>query len=337
MEELLKHYVLLMNTPWLLGLIAVTIYTLSKGADWLVDEAVNLSVKWKMPKALIGATVVSLGTTLPEAAVSVAAAIQGHPELAMGNAVGSIICDTGLILGLAAILSPLPLVRSVVNRQGWVQLAAGILLVVVALNFGSLSDTFQVGGNVSQWIGFVLLILLGCYLWVSVRWARANKEEAVAEQEPLQRSWQILGKLAGGVILVVLSSQVLIAAAEEIALRLGIPASVIAATLVAFGTSLPELTTAMTAIRRGHGELAIGNVIGADILNVLFVVGAAASVTPGGLDVEPLFFKLLFPAMLLLLVIFRVGIACSRDHLKRGFGVLLLLGYILVTIISYRK
>ena len=111
-------------------IIAVTLYTLGKGADWLVDEAVILSTRWGLGKAVIGATIVSIGTTTPEAAVSVLSALQGKPGLALGNAVGSIICDTGLILGLASLIAPLPLNRQLASRLSNVQVGAGILLVL---------------------------------------------------------------------------------------------------------------------------------------------------------------------------------------------------------------
>ena len=114
-----------LHTIWLFVIIAITLYLLGKGADLLVEEAVTLSTRWGIPQTLIGATIVSLGTTTPEATVSVLAAVQGDPDIALGNAVGSIICDTGLILGTAALIAPLPLNRKIVNRQGWLQLGAG--------------------------------------------------------------------------------------------------------------------------------------------------------------------------------------------------------------------
>ena len=145
----------------------------------------------------------------------------------------------------------------------------------------------------------------------------------------------VLVKLIGGVVLVVIASRLLIPAVQEIATRLEVPESIIAATLVAFGTSLPELVTAVTAARKGHGELAVGNVIGADILNVLFVTGAAASVTPGGLSAPSHFFRVLFPAMLGVLIVFRIGVVLSKDKLKRPFGVILLAVYVAATLLSY--
>jgi cation:H+ antiporter len=328
------------HLPWvlLLLLIGTTFYTLSKGADVLVEEAVTLSVRWGVPKVLIGATIVSLGTTMPEAAVSVLAALKGSPELALGNAVGSVICDTGLILGLATLIAPLPLDRTIVNRQGWIQLGAGFLLVVSCLPFGAMATLFDVGGRLPQGMGVVFLILLAMYLWKSINWTRGtNAAESSEEVEHIDTAGTLVAllKLVVGIGLVIGSSWVLIPAVREAALRLHIPPSIIAATLVAFGTSLPELVTAVTAALKGHGELAVGNVIGADILNVLFVAGTSAAVTQGGLGASPHFFRMLFPAMLGVLVVFRIGIWVSRTQLQRPFGIVLIGTYILVTILSY--
>src|SRR5690554_6937104 len=143
------------------------LYTLSKGADILVDEAVKLSLRWGISKMIIGATIVSLGTTLPEATVSVLAAVNGNPDLALGNAIGSIIADTGLIIGIAALLGHLPVDRIVVERQGKVQVWAGVLLAFVCLPFLSGGN-----GNIGQWVGWLFLILLGIYIYTSIRWSR---------------------------------------------------------------------------------------------------------------------------------------------------------------------
>ncbi len=344
MEAWLEHLVAQLHWAPLFLLIAVMLYLLGKGADVLIDEAVTLSNSWGVPKVLIGATIVSLGTTAPEVAVSVVAALQGVADLALGNAVGSIICDTGLILGLAALIAPLPLDRTIVNRQGWIQLGVGVLLVVACLPLGSLPTLFTEGGRLPQGMGVVFLVLLAIYLWLSVAWTRAGTVEAgtveVEEEEAAHEDANTLTtllKLIVGVVVVVGASTILIPAVRAAALRLHIPPGVIAATLVAFGTSLPELVTAVTAARRGHGELAIGNVIGADILNALFVAGAAAAVTPGGLPASPLFFRFLFPAMLLILVVFRIGIFASGASLKRPFGIVLLVVYVAVTVLSYTQ
>jgi cation:H+ antiporter len=338
MEAFLQELFGGMNVLLLAGVIVVSILVLGKAADWLVDAAVSLSERSQIPKVVIGATVISMGTTTPEAAVSVVAAIQGSPGLALGNAVGSIICDTGLILGLATLISPLPLNRQIVNRQGWIQVAAGVALVVVSLPYSSPIDAFTTGGIIPQAVGFVFLGALAVYIFMSIRWARRDTrawipedlEDMVRDPPPL-----IIVKLAGSLVLVLLAATVLIPAVAEAARRLSVPESVIAATLVAFGTSLPELVTGIKAAMRGHGELAVGNVIGADILNVLFVAGAAAAVTPAGLLAEPHFFLVLFPTMLFVLAVFRVGVMFSGDTMKRPFGIVLLASYAFVTLVSY--
>ena len=327
-----------LHTIWLFVIIAITLYFLGKGADLLVEEAVTLSTRWGIPQTLIGATIVSLGTTTPEAAVSVLAAVQGDPDIALGNAVGSIICDTGLILGTAALIAPLPLNRKIVNRQGWLQLGAGFLLVIACLPLGSLGTTFSEGGRLPRVIGFVFLVLLVAYMWQSIRWSRDvdSTMEATESHDESANMVLVVVKLVFGIVLVVAASSVLIPAVKIVAERLNVPESIIAATLVAFGTSLPEFVTAVTAARRGHGELAVGNVIGADILNVLFVAGASAAVTGSGLEAPTHFFRLLFPLMLFILVVFRVGIFVSGDKLKRPFGIVLIGAYLFVTILSYK-
>lgn len=317
-------------------IIAVFLFTLAKGADILVQEAVTLSVRWGVPTLLIGATIVSLGTTLPEMAVSVMAAVGGRPGLALGNAVGSIICDTGLILGLAALMKPIPLDKKIVNRQGYLQLGSGLLLVLMCLPWSSPGAVFREGGRLPQWAGWLFLVLLVWYIWQSIRWAKRGEAPEVEESEVDDAgNLAVFLKLVVGMALVIVSSKILIPTVEETAIRLEVPEAVIAATLVAFGTSLPELVTVLTSVRRGHGGLALGNVIGADILNVLFVAGAAAAVTPGGLEAEPRFFQILFPGMLFLLVVFRASVWVSKTHLRWWSGAVLLGAYVLVTVLSY--
>ena len=316
--------------------IAASLLVLGKAADVLVDQAVELSESLRIPPMVVGATIVSLGTTTPEAAVSVLAAVEGAPGLALGNAVGSVIADTGLILGLACLIAPLKLDPKIVNRQGWIQVGAGFLLVVLSTPWTRLDTLFVDGGTLAQASGFLLLVLLASYLYLSVRWAGQQRSERAEDDGPGQGSaWITLLKLVGAVGLVVISAHVVIPGVTEAARRVAVPESIIAATLVAFGTSLPELVTAVTAARRGQGELAVGNVIGADILNVLFVAGAAAAVTPAGLRAGGDFFSVLFPAMLCILIVFRTGIFLSGDVLRRGFGYVLLASYCLYLVAGY--
>ena len=337
-QERIREWLSPQGNVVLLLVLIVSIAVLGKSADWLVDLAVGLSLRLGLPRVIVGATIVSLGTTAPEAAVSVLAAIQGRPGLAMGNAVGSIICDTGLILGLACLLKPLPFTRSVVNRQGWVQFGSGVLLVALCVPWGDPLSVFSEGGNLSRQSGFALVALLLVYMLWSVRLARG--ETGSDDDEEIENADRpvavVLVALLAAVALVVVSSMFLIGSATLLAERVGVPESVIAATMVAFGTSLPELCIAMAAVRKNQGELAVGNIVGADILNVLFVAGLSAAVTPAGLQAEYHFFQMQFPAMLFILFVFRCGIwQAADDRLKRPFGVVLLSTYLAVTFLSY--
>ncbi|PKM67722.1 MAG: sodium:calcium antiporter [Firmicutes bacterium HGW-Firmicutes-2] len=331
MEEM---YVRLLETLPTIALILIAVISLailSKSADFLVDEAVSLSIRWGIPKSIIGATIVSLGTTLPEASVSVLAAIQGNPDLALGNGVGSIIADTGLILGLAAIIGYLPIDQRTLNRQGRIQIGSALLLVIIALPMFGRNNQ----GIIHQWMGFGLLFLLVVYMFMMVHWAKNGNE--TFEKLDVVKSPAILqvAKLFFAISMVIFSSKLLIPSIELSAIRFGIPQSIIAATLVAFGTSLPELTTAIAAVRKGHGELAVGNIIGADILNVLFVIGAAAAVTTKGLTVDTSFYQLQFPAMVIILLAFR-RFAKSKDHcISRKEGIILVSLYMVYIILSY--
>lgn len=332
MEEIIQNYLGSFSTLVLFIIIAAMLYTLSKGADILVDEAVGLSLQLGISKAIIGATIVSLGTTLPEASVSVLAALRGNPDLALGNAIGSIIADTGLIIGLAAFFGRLPVNQLIVQRQGKVQVWAGILLAFVSLPF------LGGDGRISQWIGWLFLALLVIYIYTSMKWSKSpifQEAAAISGDEKTSLFLRLL-KLSAGILLVIISSIILIPAVEITAVRVGIPQSIIAATLVAFGTSLPELITAVTAARKGHGELAVGNIVGADILNVLFVVGGAAAVTKGGLNVPVTFYKLQIPTMLVMLLIFRFfSKSRKQEEITKAEGLVLLSLYFIYLGMNY--
>ena len=338
-DELLHAWFHDLAWPYLLVGFLLSIVVLGYSADKLVDFAVKLSARTGIPRVVVGATIVSLGTTMPEAAVSVFAAVKGQPELALGNAVGSIICDTGLILGLACILLPLPIDRRIVNRQGWIQFGTGLLLVLACVNWSDPLNSFadDGGGVLSQQTGWVFVVLLIGYLAWSMKITQGSEmpeedEEDLSETRP---AWLITSLILVSSLALVASSMVLVEVTKESARQLNVPAGIIAATVVAFGTSLPELVTAMTAVKKQKGEIAVGNVIGADILNVLFVAGASASVTSEGLVAGPYFFRLQFPIMLAALVIFRIGIATARDgKLSRSIGFLLLGVYLTYLVLN---
>lgn len=314
---------------WLISLGAIALLVL--GADRVVSAAARLASAMGLSKVIIGATVVSLGTTSPEAAVSVTAAFQGQSGLALGNGVGSIICDTALIFGLCCCLTRLPKDRFVLNRHGWLKFASGSLLTGVTLLLwafsGDIGDVW-----IPRWVGVGLLALLGGYLYLSVRWSRQHPEiipdQAAVEMKRNHRTPRAvltLLVLILGLAMVVGGSEFLIGSMKVICERRGVPDAVIAVTFVALGTSLPELATAITAIVRGHPALLVGNIIGADILNVLFVIGASATAMP--LKVSPLFFYFLLPTMMLVLMLLQTYILMPGNRFRRWQGIPLLAVY----------
>lgn len=333
-EALLQAVVADQSMFVLILVIVVCIAMLSKGADWMIDGVVDLAERTGMPKIVIGATVVSLGTTLPEAFVSVMAAYMGNPGLALGNGVGSIIADTGLIFGLTCVLAAVPVNRFILNRTGWVQFGSAVLLVLIAVGALLLGDGEP---KLERWVGFLFLALLVLYLYITYVWAKQGggvlPEDEVAEHELMSvgESWL---KIIGGLVLVIIGARILVPSASEIAMRLGVPDDVIAATMVAFGTSLPELMTAIAAIRKGHPEITVGNIVGADVLNVLFVIGAAAVASP--LLIPMNFYYFHFPAMLIILLSFRVFISMNREGVfYRWQGYWLLGVYLCYVILQY--
>lgn len=334
-EALLQSLITNFSTMVLLVLIVVCIFTLSKGADWMIDGVVSLARRTGLPKIVIGATIISLGTTTPEAFVSVMAAFMGNPGLALGNGVGSIIADTGLIFGMTCMLATVPVNRYILNRTGWVQVGSATFLVILSMISLAVADGEPI---LSRWMGVVLLILLGAYMYTTYIWAKRGGEEAMEGEEEDDSELLGLGKcwllIAGGLTLVIISARILVPCAAECAARFGIPEDVIAATMVAFGTSLPELMTAIAAIRKGHPEITVGNIVGADVLNCLFVVGAAASARP--LAIPPNFFYFHFPTMLIILYSFRIFIFTAKDgRFKRYHGAWLFGVYLIYVILQY--
>jgi cation:H+ antiporter len=346
----------LIPQAWFIGLpqwglllwCAASMAVLIKGADWLVDGASGLAFKLGISKVIIGATVISLGTTSPECAVSVMAAWTGEPGLALGNAIGSIIADTGLIFGLGCMFVVLPADRYVLSRQGWVQFGAAVLLAVICYaSWAIMGDRAQLG----RWVGILFLFLLAVYMYFSVKWGREHPEglPAVEDGVKLARGstgfvvFKLLLLCLVGLTMVILASRALINSVTELAeVHWHVPQVVISATVVALGTSMPELVIGMASLLKGHREILVGNVIGADILNVLFVVGASAVAAPlplleAGTKIPAIALLLHIPTMLVILVLFRIFIfrATGRGEFRRWYGLPLVLIYIAYGIVQY--
>ncbi|EXJ24388.1 Sodium/calcium exchanger [Alkalibacterium sp. AK22] len=314
----------------------LSLFILSRSADKLIDKAVALSLKMGLSKVVVGATILSIGTTLPEVASSVAAALGGNGEFGLGNAVGSMITNASLVLGIGALGGVIPVRKGM--QQTFVFLST-LSVTFVATSY--LAGTGAEGGLLPRWSGIVLLILLPIYLGYTVK-----KKPLPAEGE-LVADTQAAGDEKGSEALlpallimllsslgVTLGATLLVSTAEVGAARLGIPDSVISSTIVAFGTSVPEVTTTLVAVRYGHGELAIGNVLGANMMNLLLVMGLTISLLPGGVFVPASYYLIQFPILAAVFMLLSIPILSKRVEAIRRRQGLLLIGLYLVYLIT---
>ena len=262
-------------TDSLLGsliLFAVGVVLLIKGGDWFVDSAVGIAKRFRVPEIIIGATVVSIGTTLPEVMVSVTAAINQNGAIAYGNAIGSIICNTSLIAALTIAIRPAPVDRKTVTTPVLFFFGSAVVYMVAAYIFG----------RFDRWLGIVMLVIFGIYMTMTIRKGFQNPTEADHEEEEQQS-----GSLVKDLIVLIISAALIAVGADmlegssvSLATMAGIPTEVVGVTVVALCTSLPELVTAVTALLKGHGALSLGNIIGANIFNLVLVSGAAVTISP---------------------------------------------------------
>ena len=267
-----RHYELgeiTMLVPVLLFILGLV--CLIKGGDWFVDGATGLARRFRLPELLIGATVVSICTTLPEVMVSTTSALSGHGEIAYGNAIGSVICNTALIAALTIAVRPGKVDKAALKTPVTFFFAAAALYAVVAYTTGYFSRI----------IGLVLLAMFVVYMIITVRQMKGQPDVSEPEEEikelPL---WQELLLLVVGAALIAVGANLLVDNGTVIAQALGVPESVIALTFVALGTSLPELVTAITSLVKGHSALSLGNVIGANLFNLVLVSGASVALSP---------------------------------------------------------
>lgn len=312
------------NLSLILLVLAVSLIILSKSADLLVNHAVSLSKLLGLSELIIGATIVSLGTTLPELSASVVSALQGNGGFALGNAVGSIIANTSLILGIGALFGSIPVDKKT-SQKITILLIGSVLLVLPAV-------FYQIGrenGRIPQWMGFIFLLLLVAYMYFLVRQEHSkNSSEHTKQVKNVKSIFILILKIFLSALLIAGSASVLVSSAEILAERIGIPDVVISATLVAFGTSVPELSTCITAAKSRHGGLAIGNIIGADILNILFVVGVSAALTKGGIVVTQSFYRIHFIGLAAVLTVFGFFAYNTKiDEINKKEGILLILLY----------
>ena len=261
-------------------LFAIGLVLLIKGGDGFVDGATGIAKRFNLPDIVVGATVVSIGTTLPEVMVSTTGALQGSGAMAYGNAIGSIICNTSLIAAISIVCNPGPVnVKSMKTPAIFFFLASG-LYCLAAYGLG----TFP------RWMGFVMMGIFAVYMVLTVRNGMANPDEAGEEEEEEggkpKALWQELALLVVGAAVIAVGADLLVEHGQIIAIGLGVPETVVALLFVALGTSLPELVTTITSLKKGRASLGVGNVIGANVFNLVLVSGVAVSLAPFAVPAE---------------------------------------------------
>ncbi len=314
-------------------LFCVGLVFLIKGGDWFVDGATGIAHRFHIPELLIGATVVSIGTTLPEVMVSATSAVSGHGEIAYGNAIGSVICNTSLIAALTVAIKPSSVDPKTLRIPTLFFFASAVFYSAVAYT----------SGYFARWVGIVLLLTFAVYMLINVKQVKNMPRQELSEEEEKAESnpiWKDIVLLIVGAALIAVGANLLVDNGTLIAQALGVPESVIALTFVALGTSLPELVTAITSLAKGHSSLSLGNIIGANLFNLVLVSGMASALKPftipmdstiGGvvtsllIDIPVMFFVMAFLTLP----------ALKRGKLSRWQGIILLAVYAAFCLIQF--
>lgn len=258
-------------------LIIVGIVLVLKGADLLTKGGADLARRMNVPELVVGLTIVAAGTSAPELFVSLVSALKGTPDLAVGNVVGSNIMNTLVIVGVTAMVAPMAISRQTVFKDMPFTVGASALLMVVALD--GVHSLSLWGNTISRLDGVLLLLGFVAFMYYTFSMARKGEAEAVATKQPVS-AWLCVVLMLFGLAMLVAGSELFVQNASSLAAALGVSESVIGLTIVAGGTSLPELATSIVAARKGQSAMAIGNVIGSNVFNILLILGLTATVCP---------------------------------------------------------
>lgn len=310
-----------MQTGFVILLFVVGLVLIIKGGDWFVDSAVFIANLTGIPKFIIGATIVSVATTLPELTVSVTGVIDGELDLAVGNAVGSVTANIGLIMGISLVCMPAVIKRSQFWLKGTLMSAAALLLWVLCKD-----------GTLHMLPSFALFVLLAVYVWDNIRDAKndvGSDEREVVDKKDLPK--QIVMFIIG-IAAIVGGSKLLIEYGSEIALLLGVPSAIIGVTMVAIGTSLPELITTLTAIRKKESSMSIGNIVGANIIDLAMILPICSVVSDGKLTIAEQSYALDMP-MCFAMTLIAVLPPLIKGKLYRWQGILMLALYAVYVVI----
>ena len=286
-------------------LLVLGFILLLKGADWFVDGASSIASRFGIPQLIIGLTIVAMGTSLPEAFVSITAALKSNAAITIGNVVGSNILNVGIILGITALIRPLHIQNSTIKYEMPFMILVTLVLILLGINT-----------TISRLDGMIMWLFFLGYLYYIFKMSKNQMEETEIKQtNPLF--------IPLGLVCLMIGSNFAVDAATNIAISLGVSQRFIGLTIVALGTSLPELVTSVTAAKKGNADIAIGNIIGSNIFNILFVVGSSALITP--VPFESHFIIDSFVAILIGLVLY----LCTKKTrvLDKKAGILLLVTY----------
>ena len=315
-------------------LFAIGLVLLIKGGDWFVDGATGIARRFRLPDIIVGATVVSIGTTLPEVMVSATGALGGQGAMAYGNAIGSIICNTTLISAISVAVNPGPVNTKTMKMPVIFFFASAAIYCVAAYLLGEFP----------RWLGIVMLAIFVTYMLITVRQGLKNPDAAHEEEEGGESKpkslWLELLLLVGGAAIIAVGADLLVDNGTFIAQELGVPETVIALTFVALGTSLPELVTTITSLRKGHASLGIGNVIGANIFNLVLVSGVSVTLAPFEVPVGNTLFGmnsslvLDMPLMIAVMALLTIP-ALLRKKLSRWQGIALLAIYAAFCVVQF--
>ena len=303
-------------------LFIVGLLFLIKGGDWFVDGASALARRFHLPELLIGATVVSIGTTLPEVMVSTMSALSGHGEIAYGNAIGSVICNAALIAAITIAVRPGKVDPKTLKMPVLFFFAAAAIYCVAAYGFGKFTRP----------MGFIMLAMFVAYIAANIHQMKNAPAEEHEEEEETMPLPRMLMLLVLGAVLIAMGANLLVDNGTLIAQALGVPESVIALTFVALGTSLPELVTAITSLIKGHSDLSLGNVVGANVFNLVLVSGVSVALAPFTVPQSATIFGmnsslvLEIPVMIAVMVLLTAP-ALVKGKLSRVQGVELLVIY----------
>ena len=310
-----------MQTGLVILLFVVGLVLIIKGGDWFVDSAVFIANLTGIPKFIIGATIVSVATTLPELTVSVTGVIDGELDLAVGNAVGSVTANIGLIMGISLVCIPAVIKRSQFWLKGTLMSAAALLLWILCKD-----------GTLHMLPSFALFALLAVYVWDNIRDAKndvGSDEREIVDKKDLPKQ---LVMFIIGIAAIVCGSKLLIEYGSELALLLGVPSAIIGVTMVAIGTSLPELITTLTAIRKRESSMSIGNIIGANIIDLALILPICSVVSDGKLTIAEQSYALDMPMCFAMTLIAALP-PLIKGKLYRWQGILILALYAVYVVI----